>query len=75
MERGIREMAKTQLNYIIGLNTREAAKALAELGKELKKLDKEFKSFGKAWSAGISIPLMSLGKLSGKIALDIQAVK
>lgn len=66
-------MARTNLKYYIGANISEAEKKFKNLGSIISRTGKKFSDFGKAASVAVSGPLVALGGLSAKVALQVDA--
>lgn len=66
-------MARTNLKYYIGANISEAEKKFKDLGNVISRTGKKFSGFGKAASIAISGPLVTIGGLSAKVALQVDA--
>ena len=66
-------MARANLKYYIGANIGEAEKKFKDLGNVISRTGKKFSGFGKAASVAISGPLVAIGGLSAKVALQVDA--
>lgn len=66
-------MARTNLKYYIGANISEAEKKFKNLGNIISRTGKKFSDFGKAASVTVSGPLVAIGGLSAKVALQVDA--